>query len=393
MADERHDENGVESEEFARLLEESLKGGKRALQPGEQITATILAIGDDSVFLDIGRKGEGVIDRAELVDEEGNLTVRVGDGVTAWFLGSRHGEMRFTTRMGKGGGSPALLEEAWRSGIPVEGVVEREIKGGYEIRLPGSKRGFCPFSALGRWGEESPVGKTLSFLVTQFGEGGRNIVLSHRALKEAEQRRRREELKDRLSVGDRVEGSVTSLQTFGVFVDIGGVEALIPLSALAWGRVSDPSEIVSVGDRVTVTVTAIDWERDRITASLKEEGGDPWNDLPFHAGSYVTGTVSRLAPFGAFVTLIPGVDGLIPISRLSSGSRVKHPRELLREGETIEVTIESVDRENRRISLSPARERREQEEEAEAIATFTASHAPMGGLGTLGELLKKKMGG
>ncbi|GAB4297220.1 MAG: 30S ribosomal protein S1 [Desulfuromonadia bacterium] len=395
MSDERYDAQDDGGGEFARLLEESLKGGKRSFTPGDQVTATVLAIGDDSVFLNIGRKGEGIIDRAELLDDEGNLTVRVGDGVTAWFIGTSHGEMRFTVRMGKGGGSPALLEEAWRSGIPVEGVVEREIKGGYEIRLPGSRRGFCPFSAMGPRGDESPVAKSLSFLITQFGEQGRNIVLSHRAFLEGEKRRRRDELKERLAPGDRVEGRITSIQKFGVFVDIGGVDALIPLNELAWGRVTDPAEIVSVGERVTVTVTGINWERERITVSLKSQESDPWNDLSpgLSPGSYVTGTVSRLASFGAFVTLLPGVDGLIPVSRLSGGARIKHPRELLREGEIIEVTIESIDRENRRISLSPARERREREEEEQAVAALRASSSGSGALGTIGDLLKKKMEG
>lgn len=382
-------------EDFAQLLEESLKGRERPLRPGDRITATVLAVGDEWVFLDIGRKGEGVVDRKEILDDGGNPTVSHGDGLTVWFLGSSHGEMRFTTRMGKGTVTPSLLEEAYRSGIPVEGTVEAEIKGGYQVRLPGSVRGFCPFSAMGRREGESPVGTTLQFLITQWSEGGRNVVLSHRAFREAERRTRREELKERLAIGDRLEGTVASIQKFGVFVDIGGVEGLVPLSELAWGRVSDPSELVSVGDRVRVVVRGIDWERERITLSMKEEASDPWNGVTerFRAGSYATGTVSRLAPFGAFVTIAPGIDGLIPISRLSTGKRIAHPREVLKEGETVEVTIESVDPENRRISLAPAAERRRREEEEETVSTFMASSSGGTGLGTLGDLLKKKLGG
>lgn len=388
----------TEEESFADLFEQSFTKSGR-LEPGEKVEARVLKITADWVFLDTGRKGEGVLDRKELLDSEGNLTVREGDVVTAWFLSSAHNEMRFTTRLGSGAAGTAPLEEAWRSGIPVEGFVEKVIKGGYEIKIGGSVRAFCPFSqiSLGRVEDNTQfVGKHLPFRISEYAENGRNIVVSHRALLEEERQQQRERLRETLSEGMTINGTVTSIREFGAFVDIGGIEGLIPISEIGWGRVESVGEVLSVGQQVTVVVKRLDWENDRISFSLKETLADPWERIAekYPAGSYHKGVVARLAPFGAFVTLGDGVDGLIHISRLAAGKRINHPREVVREGERVEVKIEAVDRENRRLSLSLADVGREEEEAAETLEMFRkgAEEGPKG-LGTLGDLLKKKMEG
>jgi small subunit ribosomal protein S1 len=387
----------TDDDDFAALLEESFKGAGR-LAPGQQVTARVLKITNDWVFIDTGRKGEGVLDRKELLDAEGNLTIAEGDQVTAWFIGGGGGEMRFTTRIGGGGGASgnAQLEEAWRSGIPVEGTVEKEVKGGLEVKVAGN-RAFCPFSQVGlRRTDDTAalVGRTLSFRITEYAENGRNIVVSRRALLEEEQQREREALQDRLETGMTVEGTVTSLRDFGAFVDIGGVEGLIPMAELAWTRVKSASDVLSAGDRVKVVIKQLDWERQRISLSLKDTLSDPWEQAAanYPEGSFHTGTVARLAPFGAFVTLTGGLDGLLHISKLGAGKRINHPREVIQEGDVVEVKVEGVDREQRRLSLALAGPARAAAEEAETMESFrTAAATESGSMGTLGELLKARL--
>src|SRR6266545_2865697 len=177
-----------DEENFAELFEKSFTKSNW-LEPGEKVDARILKISGEWVFLDTGRKGEGILDKKELLDAEGNLTVREGGVIAAWFLSSSNNEMRFTTRLGSGPSGNARLEEAWRSGIPVEGFVEKVIKGGFEIKIGGSVRAFCPFSqiSLGRVEDNAQyVGKHLPFRIAEYAENGRNIVVSHRALMEEE---------------------------------------------------------------------------------------------------------------------------------------------------------------------------------------------------------------
>jgi len=362
------------------------------LEPGQKVDAAVVKITADWVFLDIGQKAEGVLDRKELLDDEGNLTVEEGQTLSAYFLSRSGGELRFTTRIGSGKAGKAQMEEAWRSGIPVEGFVEKEIKGGYEVRLAGSLRAFCPYSQMALRGgaPEQFLEKNLPFRVAQFSEGGRNIVLSHRALLEEERRKQREELQKSLREGMTVRGTITSLRDFGAFVDIGGVEGLLPISEVAWGRVEDIAEVLSVGQELEVVVKQVDWESNRFGFSLREAQADPWQRVPdrYPEGSRHAGKVARLTTFGAFVTLEPGVDGLVHISKLGGGKRISHPREVLSEGQSLEVRVESVDTEQRRLSLAPAGE-----EAGREAAELPASLQEAPSLGTFGDLLKAKFGG
>jgi small subunit ribosomal protein S1 len=398
MDNEKRDEMESEEESFADLFERSQKDAGR-LEPGAKMEAMVLKITKDWVFLDTGRKGEGILDIKEVTDADGNVTVNVGDKVTAWFVSSRNNEMRFTTKLGagaRGAAGNAQLEEAYATGIPVDGVVEKEVKGGFEVKVAGS-RAFCPFSQMGlrRIDDASSfIGKHMPFRITEYGEHGRNIVLSHRALLEEEVQQQKEALKETLKVGDRVKGTVTSLRDFGAFVSIGAVEGLLPISELSYSRVKDVSEILSVGQEVELVIKGIDWDKDRISFSLKDTLADPWEEAAsaFPEGSYQMGKVARLTPFGAFVTLASGIDGLIHISKLGAGKRIQHPREVLAEGQEVEVKVEGVDREQKRISLSLASVSRDEQEQADNIDAFrkTAAEAPKG-MGTLGDLLKAKL--
>jgi small subunit ribosomal protein S1 len=321
-------------ETFSELLEGSL-GGPSGREPGEKVTGRIVSITSEWVFLDLGGKGEGCLEKKEFRDESGGMTVREGDTIQAYFLSAENNELRFTTKIGGGAVGRAQLEDAWRSGIPVEGTVEREIKGGFEVRLGGGFRGFCPYSQMGmpQSGERGgQAGGPLLFKITRFHGEGREIVLSHRAILEEKRKAEKESLKKTLREGMTVGGTVTSIRAFGAFVNIGGIEGLVPASEIGWDRAEEIRKAVSVGQKVNVTVVALDWERERFTFSLKKNLPDPWESVEarYPPGSSHTGKISRLVPFGAFVTLEPGVDGLLHVSKLGGGKRIRHPREAVR---------------------------------------------------------------
>ena len=377
-----------EEKSFAELLEETDRKPVR-LKQGESVSAVIAKITSDWVFIDLGGKTEGIVEKNEFLDKEGQLTVKEGDTVKAYYLSSRHGERIFTTRV-SGDAARQYLEEAWQSGIPVEGIVEREVKGGLEVRIAGTYRAFCPFSQAGLGRGESAatvLGQRLPFIVIEYGERGRKIILSRRRILEEEERKRKEAIKETLHEGMKVTGIVKSVRDFGAFVDIGGVEALLPISEISWGRVEDIRERFAPGQAIEAIILKLDWVKDRISLSIKGTLPDPWDnvDTRYPEGSRHLGTVSRLADFGAFITLEPGIDGLIPISRLSKGKKIRHPREVLVQGDQIEVVVEASDRERRRLSLSPVAP---EEEREDSYLPYLKKGAE--GFGSLGDVMSKK---
>jgi len=378
---------------FAALLEESLTTTGSRLEPGQKVTATVLQIGAEWVFLDVGQKGEGVLDIRELQDAEGNLAVKTGDTLEAYFLSRAGGELRFTTRIGGGSSGTAQLEEAWRSGIPVDGRLEKEVKGGYEVKLPGDVRAFCPYSQLGVRRQETAedlIGGSRSFKITQFSEQGRNIVVSHREILEEERRKQREALRQTLEPGQVVSGVVTNVRDFGAFVDIGGIEGLLPISEIGYSRIEDVHAVLQVGQQLEVALKSCDWEANRFSFSLRDTLADPWGKVGtiYKEGMTCSGTVSRLANFGAFVTLEAGIDGLVHISKLGAGRHLKHAQEVLKVGESLAVRIDKIDLEQKRISLVPAGT-----EAAEQVQETSYSEQPAGGgMGTFADLLKAGRG-
>lgn len=394
MVDEMENLEDSGEESFAELLEKSFVAGSK-LEPGQRVDAKVIKVTKNWVFLEVGQKGEGVVDKKELTDAEGKAEIAEGDVLTAYFLSRAGGELRFTTRIGGGSGNQQL-EEAWRNGIPVEGTVEKEIKGGFEVKVAGGARAFCPYSQMALRRTDNPeqfLGKTLPFKITQYGERGRNLVLSHRVILEEEQRQLRETLQNTLREGMSVNGTITQLKPFGAFVDIGGIEGLIPISEVAWGRVEDIHEYLSIGQTVEVLIKGLDWEKNRFSFSLKEVQPDPWSTVGDHfpEGSVHTGKVVRLTTFGAFVTLADGIDGLLHISKLGGGKRISHPREVVKEGESLSVKIEKVDHEARRIALAPVGGEAVVEENPDEDFRRYLSTASSSGMGTLGDLLKKQL--
>lgn len=342
--------------EFMDEIDAQMHTMRRGFDPGEKVSGIVVSVDQNYILVDIQSKMQGIIDRAHW-PEERDLP-ESGDAIDVYFIEVRDGAARLALG-GSGVGSTVntSIQQAFLAKLPLEGKIEKEINGGYEVTVDG-QRAFCPFSQVGLArrqdvAEDSPVGLALAFLVMEYDPREHTFVVSHRALLDREREEKREVLMAELREGDLCEGTVVNIMPFGVFVDIGGVEGLIPNRELSWDRTVKAEDLVEIGQRVKVAILALDWAADRYTFSLRDTVPDPWHDYAseFGPGSYVTGKVVKLMPFGAFVILEPGVEGLVPISRLGSGRRISHPKECVSEGDTLDLQIETMDPESKRISL------------------------------------------
>jgi small subunit ribosomal protein S1 len=386
-------ENETE-EDFETLLDRSM-GKPVDFGPGQKVDVAVTQITKDWVFIDVGGKSDGYIVINEFMDDEGNLTIKEGDTVSAYFLSFRNHEMLFTTRLTDDTTGTEHLEEAFHSGIPLEGHVEKEIKGGFAVKIAGNIRAFCPYSQMGLHRVEDTaqyINQRMTFKIIEYGKKGRNIIISNRAILEAERQRQKEAFRESLAEGMTVSGEITSVQKFGAFVDIGGLEGLIPISEISWGRVEDINGVLSVGQRVDVAIKKLDWENDKFAFSLKAVQPDPSDNLgrKYRQGSVHKGIVSRLAPFGAFVTLEPGIDGLVHISELGKGKRINHPRDVLEEKQAVEVKIARVDEKQKRLGLELVSDDQDSEDD-DYFKKHMADSKNAGSLGTLGDILRAQM--
>ncbi len=367
------------------------------LNPGEKIEAEVIKITGEWVFIDAGGKSEGYIDINEFMDEEGNIAIKEGEKINAYFLSSRNSERRFTSRLSMESAGKEFLEDAFHNEIPVQGVVDKEIKGGFDVRIAGNVRAFCPYSQMGIHSVEgeNPIGCELTFKIMEYGEKGRNVIVSRRVILEEEREQVKIELKETLKEGMTVRGKITSIRDFGAFIDAGGIEGLIPVSEISWGQTDDINSALKEGQDVEVMIKKLDWANDRFSFSLKDVLPDPWEGIKdrYSDGSVHEGEVARLAKFGAFVTLEPGVDGLVHISELGKGRKVNHPREVLENRQKIKVKIVSIDIEKRRISLSIFSNERVDEEGDEDPKNFLDNQNASGSFGTLGDLIKGRLRG
>ncbi len=341
------------------------------LQIGQEIVSEVVAISGDTIFLDLNSKSEGVLESAELLDADGKLTVKEGDKIKAFFVGEKNGEMRFTTKIAGEKADKDMIENAFQNHIPVEGFVEKEIKGGYEIRI-GNSRAFCPFSQMGgRRKEENEtfVGKHLTFAIQEYKENGKNILVSNRAIAEMQRQAFIENLQKTIEVGSVVKGTVKSLQSYGAFVEVQGFQALLPISEISLSRVEDISKELEVGQEITAKVISTDWQRERVSLSLKSLIKDPWDDIEerFEIEQKVKGTISKIMDFGVFVEIEKGVDGLVHISTIEKAGEKTNLRKLFKIGEAYDVQIIAIDAENKRISLRPATSAEQDENSAEYL--------------------------
>ncbi len=331
-----------------------------SLRPGRSVEATVVGFSHDSVFLDMGGKAEGVMPRADMLDEEGNLTVKEGDKVEARITSTEGGQIRLGKVLGhESAKNREAVRSAHEAGIPIEGRVTGTNKGGLDVEV-GGIRGFCPISQVDLRFCADPsqyIGQKLIFKVVEFKDRGRNVVVSRRAVLEEEQKKAAAELSSKLSVGMELIAKITSIKDYGAFADVGGIEGLIHVSQLSHGRVSKPSELLSVGQEVPVQIIKMEDDKKsggkKISLSMKALAADPWDEarLALRESQKITGKVLRIQPFGAFVEVMPGVDGLIHVSNMSH-KRISNPKELLTVGQDIEATIVSLDWKKKRIGLS-----------------------------------------
>jgi small subunit ribosomal protein S1 len=340
----------------------------RTFQVGEPVEAYIVQISNDTVFIDVGAKSEGFIDKAEFTDKDGNLTVKDGDKITAFYMPSpkRRDELRFTTKIGRSSdkseeSNPTkdMLESAFNSGLPVEGVVKATRKGGYDVDVSGIIT-FCPLSQMGFKSNAEPesfVGKKLTFAIIEFKNGGKNIIVSNRKILEEEADKKLDDIEKSIHIGDVVKVTVSSLQKFGAFVELeNGLQVLLPISEISHQRVEDVSSVLSVGQQLEAKIISADFSdkrRVRVSVSTKQLEKDPWEGLAakYPEGTKLTGKIARIAGFGLFVNIEPGVDGLLHISALGLKPNTNLSKKF-EIGSDIEVIVSSVDEEAKKISLT-----------------------------------------
>lgn len=377
-----------QDEDFAALFEASIK--TRRFERGQTIEGRVVAIGADVAFIDVGGKGEASIDLQELQDDDGDIEVNVGDRIKAVVV-STAGGLVLSRRMALGAASLGQLEEAWRAGLPVEGKVDGVVKGGYEVRV-ARQRAFCPFSQIdvARGGDESAhVGRVYPFRIIEFKEGGRNLIVSRRAILEAEQAVKADEIRKSIAVDAVLKGTVASVRDFGAFIELGGgVQGLLHISEMSWSRVGSPADVVQVGDPITVQVIRVDETSGQIGLSLKPLLADPWAAAAttYAVGQACRGRVERVSSGGAFVELEPGIVAFLPASQ-SGVERGMDLKKALPVGSELDLLVLEVDAGARRMRVS--RTAVDAAREAAEVREYTERAEPAGGPAFGGSLADK----
>jgi small subunit ribosomal protein S1 len=359
-AQEQPEDQTDEEESFAELFESYAEGMNEDVRVGDKVKGAIISIGRDSVFVDTGTRTDGFVEKSELLDEEGQFTFKEGDILELYAVAVTGTEIRLSKAI-TGIGGAELLRDAFENAIPVEGRVKAVIKGGFQVEVV-QRRAFCPISQMDLRYVETPeeyMDQAYEFLITEFDEDGRNIVLSRRKLLNRALEKVRESFYAGLTVGDLMEGRVTKLMPFGAFVELTpGVEGMIHISELGWSRVENPDEVIHVGESVRVKVIGMEpsekSDQLKIALSIKQTLGDPWEtvDQRYNEGDTVPGKVTRCLDFGAFVEVEPGIEGLVHISEMSYRRRISKPEDVVSPGEQVQVMIKEMDKAKRRISLS-----------------------------------------
>ena len=327
----------------------------KGFEIGQEVETSVVQISSDTVFIDLGLKSEGFVDKAEFIDADGNCTVKEGDKIKVYFVSQNRDELHFTTRLKGENADTNVLESAFNSGLPVEGHVEKEIKGGFEVKI-GTARAFCPYSQMGYKQRKEPseyVGMHLSFKISEYKNDGKNIVVSNRALLEEQAAAELENLSQKYTVGMTVSGTVKSIESYGAFIDLNGFQALLPISEISRSRISNVADVFKVGQEITAKIIKADWKHEKVSLSTKELEADPWDSVAekFPVGTEIEAKISRVADFGVFVNLAEGIDGLVHISKLNV-ERNTNLKKVFNPGDEISVIVEKVDAEEKRISLS-----------------------------------------
>src|SRR3984893_10534438 len=352
MEKELSDKTGGGTNDFESLMEQSL----RAPRPGEVLTGTVLLITRDNVIIDINYKCEGQVPLAEFLDHEGKVAVSEGDEVDVYFEGTEteNGTVMLSHAKAEKFKVWRELERAFQTETPVEGVVLGKVKGGLQVDigvpafLPGSHVDLRPARNLDRY-----VGQRGRFQILKFNRARGNVVVSRRSVIERERTSLKEQTLKVLEEGVILEGTVKNITDYGAFVDLGGIDGLLHITDMAWGRLQHPSEVLKVGDKVKVVVLKYDSSRERVSLGMKQIMPDPWTKVAegYPPGTRIKGKVVSVTDYGAFVEIEKGVEGLIHVSEMSWSKRAVHPSKVVNPGDMVEVQVLGVDEANRRISL------------------------------------------
>jgi small subunit ribosomal protein S1 len=343
-----------ETEDFAALFASSLHA--KPLTRGQSVQGVVVRIGPEVALVDVGGKSEAVIDIAELKSPEGALEVAVGDRIDATVV-STSGGITLSRTLARRAATDRQIAQAFEVGLPVEGRVQAVVKGGYEVRV-GHSRAFCPLSQIDSVRTADPtvhVGRIYPFHIVEYGESGRNLVLSRRKLLEQEQQARAAEIRQAIVPGAVRQGRVVSVREYGAFVDLGGgVQGLLHASEMGWSHVADPSEAVAAGEEITVTVLRVDEDRQKIALSRKQLTTDPWVSAAdrYRVGQVHPGRITRIAEFGAFVELEPGIEALAHVSTFPPTAKRDDWMRDVPVGMTAAFEILSIDPNTRRIGVA-----------------------------------------
>jgi small subunit ribosomal protein S1 len=344
---------------FADLLESYSSKITRNIEVGHKISGRIISIGKDSVFLDTGTQIDGVANRADLLNSKGAFPYAIGDIVELYVVSVKEDEILLSKAI-SGSVDNTLLNEAYHNQIPVNGKVIEQCKGGFHVDIHQT-RAFCPVSQMDISYIENPetyIDQSFDFLILQFEERGRNIVVSRRELLKQDMENKKELFLKTLSVGAVFTGRVSRVMPYGAFVElIPGLSGLVPISEISWSHIEKPEDVLKADDTPQLVVISIQPRQDgdpKIALSIKQVLDNPWSHIKdqFHVGDRVKGRITRLAPFGAFVELAPGIDGLVHLSEISYTQRVNRPEDFLHPGQEVYVLIKEIDLLKKRISLS-----------------------------------------
>ena len=344
-------------ESFAELFEASIEEQGLDIERGSVITGAVVAIDSDWITVDTGLKSEGIVAREEFLSDEGELEVAVGDSVDVVVeaVDNGMGQTLLSREKAKRVETWNVLENIYENDEIVKGVISSKVKGGFTVDV-GSVRAFLPGSLV----DVRPIrdtthleGKELEFKVIKLDQKRNNVVVSRRAVMEAENSAEREELLNKLEEGIEIEGIVKNLTDYGAFVDLGGIDGLLHITDMAWRRIKHPSEVVEVGQDLKVKVLKFDRERNRVSLGLKQLGTDPWDNVgaTYPVGSIVKARVTNLTDYGCFAEISEGIEGLVHVSEMDHTNKNIHPSKVVQVGDDVDVMILDIDEERRRISL------------------------------------------
>ncbi len=375
---------GENEEDFAAMFEASVKA--RHFNRGQTIEGTIVGFGPKVAFVNVGGKGEAEIDLAELKDADGDVEVSIGDRIQAMVV-STGGGIVLSRKGVRNAATQRELEDAFRAGLAVEGKVGKAVKGGYDVRI-ARERAFCPLSQIDIARTVDPAvheGKTYAFTIIEYKDGGKNVVVSRRKHLEEQQRASAAEVRKSIVPGAVLTGRVASVLDFGAFVDLGGgIQGLLHVSEMGWSRATNPNEIVTAGEEITVKVLRVDDATQKIALGLKQLMDDPWTKVAsaYAIGQVRTGRITRVADFGAFVELEPGIEGLAHASTFAPTGRTGDWAKSVSVGSIGAFEVLSIDAAQKRIGLAPKDaivpgEQAELEDEPRPDATPEASLGSM----------------